>query len=525
MDKNNTNLKNNLDILLVLIAYSIMGAILINSCQYILNSDGTSYITIAQKYINGDFINAVNGYWSPLLSWLLIPLLQFSSSPQSSVYLMKILSLITGFFTIIGIKLLMNNFKIEKTIKTAILFSLIPTILYFSFFITTPDLLITCTIVYYLYLIFSPKYCNNILMGVLCGLSGVLSYLSKSYAFTFFLIHFIIFNLFFYFKSKNKKKRVTILKNLFVGLLIFFTISGLWIGLISDKYDKLTIGTAGEYNYNFVGPESKGHYDYYMGLVKPPNESAVSSWEDPSYLKTEPWSPFESWDYLKFQMKIISDNILKIVNISELFSIFSIIIVITAIILIFKSEITTIEKNKITYLLTTILLYAGGYSLIFVEMRYLWLIDILLLITGGYILTILFKMNFLNNTKKNILIVFLIISFIITPISGLNQGLNVGEEIYNTSVTLKNDNNLHGNLASNNNWVVSNNIAFYTGAKYFGMTKKTDDYTKLKTEIEENNIDYYMVWGESGENLYLSKFYKEITNGTIKGLKIYSITT
>ncbi|MBI5681016.1 MAG: hypothetical protein HZC47_08990 [Methanobacterium sp.] len=490
-----------------------------------MNSDGISYITIAQKYINGDFINAINGYWGPLLSWLLIPLLQFSSSPQSSVYLMKILSLITGFFTIIGIRLLINNFEIEKTIKTAIVFSLIPTILYFSFFITTPDLLITCTIVYYLYFIFSPNYCNNLLMGILCGLSGALSYLSKSYALAFFLTHFIIFNLFFYFQSENKKKHATILKNLFLGLLIFFTVSGLWIGLISDKYDKLTIGTAGEYNYNFVGPESNGHYDYYMGLVKPPNESAVSSWEDPSYFKMESWSPFESWDYLKFQMKIILDNILKIINIFELFSIFSIIIIITAIILLFKSGSNTLDKNKIIYLLTTILLYSGGYSLIFVETRYLWLIDILLLITGGYVLSLLFKMNFLNKTQKNILIVFLILSFIITPISGLIQDLNAGEKIYDLSVNLKKDNNLHGNLASNKNWVISNSIAFYTGTKYFGMTKKTDDYTKLKTEIEENNINYYMVWGESNENFYLSKFYKEMTNGTIKGLKIYSITT
>ena len=521
MNAINFKIKNNLDIILVLILYSLIGLILINNYQYILNSDGISYISIAQKYINGDFHNAINGYWGPLLSWLIVPLLLLSSNSFNSLYLVKLLSLITGFFTIIGIRLLIGNFEIEKTIKIVTLFSLIPLIIYFSFFITTPDLLVTCILVYYLYFIFNLEYPDSKFNGLMCGITGALAYLSKSYALPFFLAHFILFNVFFYFKSIDKKKRSRILKNLFIGLIIFFTISGAWIGLISDKYGKITMGTAGEYNQNVFGPESQGHYEYYIGLVKPPNESAFSAWEDPSYFKMKSWSPFESWDYFKFQIKIILENIIKTVHIIELFSILSILIITVGIVLITKLNINSNSKDKLIYLITTILLYSGGYVIIFTQERYLWLVNILLLIMGGYVLSLLFKMNYLNKARKNIILTLLILSFLMAPFNFLIINFNANKDVYDLSEKLKNDYNFHGNIACNDYLIESDHIAFFTESKNFGMPKKTDNYNKLKAELENYNIDYYMVWGKSKYDNYLSKDFKEITNGTIPNLRIY----
>lgn len=41
------------------------------SVRHFLYSDGSSYLQIAFAYINGDWNNAINSYWSPLYSWLL----------------------------------------------------------------------------------------------------------------------------------------------------------------------------------------------------------------------------------------------------------------------------------------------------------------------------------------------------------------------------------------------------------------------------------------------------------------------
>lgn len=516
-------LKKEWQILLVLAIYSIISIVLINHYQYIINSDGISYISIAQEYLNGDFADAINGYWGPLFSWLLIPFVSFSSTPVYTLYLTKILSIILGFFTIIGVRLLIYRFEMEKPVKTAILFSLIPVVLYFSFNLISPDLLVTCLLIYYFYIIFNPNYSNNLYNGILCGLIGALAYLSKSYAFIFFLAHFILFNSFYYFKSLTKDKKVKILKNFLLGLIIFFTISGIWIGLISAKYGETTIGTTGEYNYALVGPESQGDPLYYQGLLKPPNAHAINAWEDPSYFKMNSWSPFSSFSYFKYQLKLVLENIITILNIAEAFSILSIIIIIGSILLIIKSVHTSASKEKISHLLITIVIYAAGYSFILVESRYLWPIYILLIIMGGYLLNLLFKKDKFSNSLKKILLIFLVVSFVISPVMVLVTGYEINKDVYQLGNTLKTDYQLHGNIASNSKWELTSYLAYYTESKYYGQTKKNTNYNDLKKELEYNNIDYYIVWGNSKENVYLSHNFKEVTNGDIHYLKIYSL--
>jgi len=39
--------------------------------RHVIFSDGISYIEIAAAYLNGDWANAINAYWSPLYSWIL----------------------------------------------------------------------------------------------------------------------------------------------------------------------------------------------------------------------------------------------------------------------------------------------------------------------------------------------------------------------------------------------------------------------------------------------------------------------
>lgn len=517
-------MKNNLGLILVIVVYFIIGLYLLQYYQYALNSDGISYISIAGEYLNGNFTDAINGYWGPLFSWLLIPFLHFSNTnPQFNIYLTKVLSLITGFFAIIGVKLLISRFEIDKTSETLILISLIPIILSFLFDIISPDLLVATLLIYYLYIIFNSNYSNSEYNGILCGIIGSFAYLSKSYALPFFLVHFVLFNTFYYFKGTDKEKQHKIFKNLILGLMVFFIISGVWIALISDKYGKLTFGTAGDYNHEFVGPQSSGHFVYYHGLIKPPNEFAVSAWEDPSYFKMKSWSALESWNNFKYQIMLISYNALKIINIFEVISLFSIVIIMVSFILIFKSSTNNTLKSKLVYLMTTIVLYAGGYSLIWVDQRYLWLINILLLITGVYLLNILFEQGFMNKNFKNILLILLILSFVINPVNALATNPNIGTEIYNLSETLKSNYSVHGNLASNGEWEVSDYIAYYTGSKYYGKIKENESYNNLKNELRNNNIDYYFVWGDSNENNYLSHDFKEITNGTIKILRVYSM--
>ncbi len=40
------------------------------ACRFYVSGDGNSYLDVASAYLRGDYANAINGYWSPLYSWL-----------------------------------------------------------------------------------------------------------------------------------------------------------------------------------------------------------------------------------------------------------------------------------------------------------------------------------------------------------------------------------------------------------------------------------------------------------------------
>jgi hypothetical protein len=313
--------------------------------------------------------------------------------------------------------------------------------------------------------------------------------------------------------NKNKVK-----KNLILGLTVFLALSGIWIGLISDKYDEITIGTSGVYNQGLVGPDSNGHPPLYEGLIKPPNQSAVSAWEDPSYFKMKPWNPLESVKSFIFELNLIWNNLAKTVNIFLSFTFLSILILLTTIFLI-KSQKNDNPKKGLTYLIVTIFIYTSGYCLILVEPRYLWINSILIFLLGVYLFEVLYKKDIIKIRIRNLLLIILISSSLIMPISGLIDSANIDKNIHYSSNTLKDDYNVHGNLASNDEWMISLILIYYLDGTYYGITKNTYNLNELKTELQDNNIDYYLVWGTNQTNLP----YTEITNGKIDNLKVYFI--
>lgn len=516
--KNNSIINNNWELIVALIIYTISASILLNYYLY-LGADTISYINIAKTYASGNVFEAINGYWSPLFSWLMVPFFNLSSSQIQYVFITKIICIIIGFFTIISITRLYNKFEMDRTIKRVFLFTLIPVILYFSLTINTPDLLVVFILFYYLSIIYDSQYSTRLYFGIFCGVLGSLAYLTKSYLFFFFLAHFILFNMIYYWKSNSDVKK-KVLKNLLLGLTVFFLISGLWIGAISDKYGKFTISTAGEYNQGIMGPEYMGHHPLYeVGLIEPPTNYSTSIWGEPSFTKMEHWSPLASMDTILYEFKLIEKNIFKSFLLIETFFTISIFIIISALIVILKSKADKLSKERILYLLITIFIYIGGYTLILVEWRYFWFIFVLIMFTGFYIVNTLFESKSINFNMRNILLIILILAFVFQPIYELFLFMDDEDPDYVLSNNLKNLGIQGGNLASNEEWVRMNGIAFYLNSKYYGIPEKTNNITNLEKELYDNRIDYFFVWNDTN---FIIPGYREITGGKIKDLRIYS---
>ena len=94
-----------------------------------------------------------------------------------------------------------------------------------------------------------------------------------------------------------------------------------------------------------------------------------------------------------------------------------------------RHENKLLSRGVLLYPLFTIILFSGGYLLFHFEERYVWLSNILLLLMGGYVLTVLFQQEFFKpGLRKNIVIVFFIISFIFAPVKYIVQAGRGGIE-------------------------------------------------------------------------------------------------
>lgn len=523
---------------LIIIIYS--ASIFFTGYYEIHTVDSTMYLDIAEKYLRGNFTDAVNGYWGPMFSWLLIPFLYFGSS---KIFAINALNLIVGVLSILGVWMLSFRFEISDIIRSAILISLLPIILFVSI-VALHDFLLLCFLVYYLGITFNNEYQTRTHNGVLCGILGACAYFTKPYAFPFFIVHFIFMNIAHFIRCSTKPEKRNVLRNAIAGIVLFSIITGTWITIISNKYDHFTISNMGTANFSAMAPGlpdtgfELGNPMFYEGFFPPSNETAFSTWEDPSYIvsKLPFWSPVESTAYLKHFLHNVFKNIKECFRIFGAFSRLSYTIIIAYILLLavqlFNRQIL---RGDMLYSFFTVLLFTGGYMPFHLELRYFWIVNILLLLMGGYVLTMLFQHAFFKkNIRKNLLIVIFVLSFSLSPLKSFVQEghENMSKEMYALSLILKDNHNIEGNIASNREWECNAihdswhktfRLAYHFNSKYYGQAKEDISDSELEDEFKKYNIDYYFFWSK---NAHVPKFllkYEEITGGITPGLKIFAL--
>jgi len=524
---------SNKSLIVLLVIIAIYSVLCLSMHQFgRLTGDTMLYVSIAQKYLTGDFHNAINGYWGPLLAWLLVP---FLYAGISDILAIKLLNLVFGILTLTGIWILSFRFEMSRLVRNIVLIASLPVILKFSL-IQPMDFLLVSILIFYLWIVFKTDYYKRVVSGLSCGFLGSLAYLTKAYAYPFFIVHFFLINVFHYLANSSKEIRKKVLKNTIAGFVLFFLISGIWMMTISNKYGYFTFSTMRSTNFNAPGPEVKGGGlefgvpVFTEGFYEPPNETAFIIWEDPSYLKGNPWSAWQSRAHFIHFIKLTLKNFAEGLKIFESFSSFSLIIIVVYILLMIgRSPKELFSKIDVLNPLFTLVLFSGGYVLFHFEPRYVWLSNVLLLLMGGHLLSMLFRQSFFkSNARKNLLLAFFLVSFIFAPLRFIIQTGNysMDQEIYDLSIELK-QYNVKGNFASNRHadghdpWHKTFRLAYWLNSRYYGQRGENFSDSELLKELKKYNIDYYFIWGESHEVPQLLSHYTEVTGGEIPGLKIF----
>ncbi|UCD34174.1 MAG: hypothetical protein JSU90_07680 [Nitrospiraceae bacterium] len=519
---------------LILYSLSVVGAFHYER----LTGDAALYMSIAEKYLQGDLGNAINGYWGPLLSWLLVPLLLHGAS---HVFAINALNLAFGILTIFGVLRLSGRLGMSEGMRMVILIPLAPVLLFIS--LAQPmDFLLLCILVYYLDTVFRDDYHRKVSHAVRAGILGALAYFSKPFGFPFFISHFLLMTLCHYLRVPSRENRKDIMRNALTGFLVFFLLSGVWIALISSKYGRLTFSNMGRGVFAALGPESshdtleKGDPIFFKGFFAPPNESAIVIYEDPSYARDKTWNPLASKRLFGHFMSNFIENVIESFRIYESFSRLSTAIVISCILLILvQTRKRAVQQGELLYPLLTVALYTAGYLPFHLETRYLWIVNILLLLLGGTVLTILFRHEFFKErTVKHVLTVLFVLSFVVTPAKSVIEmsGDNLNRDMHELGTMLSRQYGIKGNFASNrqhmrttvhDSWHKTFRLAYWMDSRYFGEEGEHMSAGELERDLNAFGIDYYFYWEDEEAPPGFLMQYREVTAGEIPGLRIYSL--
>ena len=521
--------------ILLIAIFVVAGGILLLKMPASLAPDAISYLSIGRDYAAGRWGEAVNGYWGPLMSWLLAPLLALHMADSAAV---KAVAFLGGLAAFAGVITLSRRFAMSRPARSITL-AIAGLMVIYMMLGTVPDLLLASVLLFYLAALLGSGYSNSIRPAVLCGVLGALAYSTKSYAFFFFGAHFTLANIFFWLRSHGPR-RTQVVKNWMAGLAAFAILSAPWVAAISWKEGRPVLNTTGAYNYRLIGPRSLG-YPGMHGLLPPSRPHSISAWEDPRADSLPPWSPLESANAFQHQLALVKRNAagiaLYLMHVSPL------------LILILPAYIVSCMKRDGQWFgewvvpVMTLCLYPGGYLLVSVEDRYLYFMAFLLLLMAFRAYDGMAENTSLSRVLRLGLAMVLVTSFCITPVRTLAV-LPRRDAVAEAAERLAAGSALHGRLASCGSWDKSLEIANRLGLPYYGvlgpgarghelalllnpesggLAWPTETPERADQQLREYRIDYLLLWNDCAVPPGPLRLENEIAAVNALGLRIYRL--
>lgn len=500
----------------VIVIYFLVCFILLPFFYYSINPDGISYINIAYKYYVGQWGMAVNGYWSPLLSWLMVPFLALGLGGIAAAHLAMIVS---GLLTLVASDRLIRLLKIEEWMRAMLLLIFVFVVTVAAFAFITPDLLGVGIILLYFSRLFSKPYQTSRWAALQTGLIGAMAYLARSYHWWFFVIHFTLFSFIFHRYCRKQFKKVTVWGQFWRGMAVFLVISGIWVGLISLRYHYLTIGTAGEFNHELMGPQVNIYPNVVSGLRPPPDNLSTSFWDDPSNVVIKQWSPVGSISNFVHQSWLVVWNANRAIGFLQYM--FPLAMAVFLIIVLLWQTKTRVDP-LVNWLMLSLTIYGAGYLPLIVEERYLWLINMGLIIVCAWLIV-----RFVppERQRSKLTLAIMLIFFVLAVRYPLEiRHMDNGKAMYGLAQSIPS--HLGGQrqrIASLGNPVVTASLAYFNRQAYFGEPVTDSSGDGILRQLNDNKIQYFYVWGDWIEKLRLYQIYPDVSDGSVPNLRIYQL--
>jgi hypothetical protein len=340
--------------------YAIVYVCLLPLYQHQINPDAVSYIACAEAYASGNLQVAVNGYWSPLLCWMLVPFIKTGIEPLLAIKIINLVCSVPALFLLLNIA---NRFVDDLVYRVVLLIAACMHLLVFSLTASTPDVLSWCAMTWVLYLSLLLLEKPGILNAIWLGIAGAASYFSKYYQFYVFLLVLVLLAIYLVITHHRKQLRYVLISS-----AIFLCAAGVWIILLHDRYGVFTITTAsafntalaGEpgFNYPFLNGQSLSYLDYSF--------YTYTSWEDPSLYRLSGWSPLvPASSLLPYLIHTIRWNM----HVLRLYFGAEMLLIAAAAVMLIVSRKPF--RSPLIFMMLIVCFYPSGYMLTLAENRYM----------------------------------------------------------------------------------------------------------------------------------------------------------
>lgn len=502
--------------LIYLVVSSVLLSYLLN---YADNPDTFQYIVIAGKYLNLDWSNAINAYWSPLISWLLVVPLAVRIE---SVTAFKILQVAIGLFTLFQWCRLITRSPLSEWLKYILAISVIPFLLSYALLNGTPDLLFAGMVLWLLNVFLSGNVTTEPRVAFMAALAGAFMYYSKAFGLPLFIFISIGVILFERRKHKINPRAILLLYGTFILLC------GVWIINISLRYGEFTISKTASFNNSLSQDMLDGKEELPVlggGLIEPKNGN-TSAWEAPGdYVNVKTTSHYTIDKYRRNILSIYYYDFRRQIGL---------IFILLLSMFIYRKGKELVNDKWFFVLITTIMLVYFGYSLILVHARYLWINTILMLllstvfihqlINNRYFKSAVLAALFIIAVKRPLKEIFFIhdkdypvsqlMHALTNPFVTLNETYGIDNEIQKSIAAFRKIRLPESNFASlksagfsRDGYATSLRITGSMDAVYFGEIKYGSDYL---SQLTRSNVDYLITFENVSE---MTPLFKQSDSG------------
>lgn len=360
-----------------------------------LNVDSLSYISIAKLYANGEFTKAINGHWSPLLSWLLVPIQWLN---LDIAYWGKVLIGLSVIPSLIIVQQINESNRIHPTLNFFIVLTTAAVLFFPAMVNFTPDVLLIAPLLFVIYaLLQSDESKIDWKLAAAAGLGYYVKHFMLAYFLTLFVVAIILKLI-----QTPRANRNALVGRVIRCLIIFALIVLPWVICLSVKYKKPMFSTAASYNTAFLFNPNETARDYREnGLIDLPYPEASSYWDDPALIKLPSFGwkeALQTSGSRTYQLYRINENFKALFDFLNYM--LNRVLIYVLVVWLFAIAWIWIKRKSLDlfYSLTLIalLLYCATYVVIVVDQRYLYFALVLVILAAGKMLSdisITFKLS------------------------------------------------------------------------------------------------------------------------------------